>query len=101
MASMMASGQWVNLAIPVLASIYESLNTMATSSRPARTRPYFPIHFVYAWQESYFKTDYPIWQGLHGPKMTRFSGEGGAKYYDPREAHNEFIRLSSSLGLAT
>ncbi|KAL0447566.1 UNVERIFIED_CONTAM: hypothetical protein Slati_1884500 [Sesamum latifolium] len=49
----------VNLAIPVLASIYESLNTIATSSRPA---------------------------SLRGPQMIRFSGEGGAKYYDPREA---------------
>ncbi|KAL0445561.1 UNVERIFIED_CONTAM: hypothetical protein Slati_1684000 [Sesamum latifolium] len=59
MASMMANGRRVSLAIPVLASIYEA---------------------------SYFKTHYPIWQGLHGPKMTRFSGEGGAKYYDPQEA---------------
>ncbi|KAL0420277.1 UNVERIFIED_CONTAM: hypothetical protein Slati_3050600 [Sesamum latifolium] len=46
MASMMANGRRVSLAIPVLTSIYE---------------------------------------GLHGPKMTRFSGEGGAKYYDPQE----------------
>ncbi|KAL0428069.1 UNVERIFIED_CONTAM: hypothetical protein Slati_2981700 [Sesamum latifolium] len=62
MASMMASSQRVNLAIFVLASIYE---------------------------------------GLRGPIMTRFSGEGGAKYYNPRENANEFIRLSSSTGLAT
>ncbi|KAK4396421.1 hypothetical protein Sango_1478700 [Sesamum angolense] len=46
-------------AIPVLASIYEGLNTIATSPKPAE---------------------------LRGPKMTRFSGEGGAKYYEPREA---------------
>ncbi|KAL0458781.1 UNVERIFIED_CONTAM: hypothetical protein Slati_0505300 [Sesamum latifolium] len=76
----------VSLAIPVLASIYEGLNTIATSSRPARTSPSFPVHFVYAWLASYFKTHYPVWQGLRGPKMTRFSGEGGAKYYDPQEA---------------
>ncbi|KAL0355848.1 UNVERIFIED_CONTAM: hypothetical protein Sradi_4031700 [Sesamum radiatum] len=37
MASMMVSGRQVNLAIPVLASIYEGLNTIATSSRPACT----------------------------------------------------------------
>ncbi|KAL0394677.1 UNVERIFIED_CONTAM: hypothetical protein Slati_4433900 [Sesamum latifolium] len=85
MASM-ASGRRVSLAIPVLASIYEGLNTIATSSRPARTSPSFPVHFVYAWLASYFKTHYPIWQGLRGPKMTKFSGEGGAKYYDPQEA---------------
>ncbi|KAL0455851.1 UNVERIFIED_CONTAM: hypothetical protein Slati_0924300 [Sesamum latifolium] len=47
MASMMASGRRVILAIPVLVSIYE---------------------------------------GLRSPKMTRFSGEGGVKYYDPQEA---------------
>ncbi|KAL0395515.1 UNVERIFIED_CONTAM: hypothetical protein Slati_4517700 [Sesamum latifolium] len=52
----------------------------------ARTSPSFPVHFVYAWLASYFKTHYPVWQGLRGSKMTRFSGEGGAKYYDPQEA---------------
>ncbi|KAK4383799.1 hypothetical protein Sango_2742800 [Sesamum angolense] len=59
MASLMANGRRVNLAIPVLASIYEGLNTVATSPKPAE---------------------------LRGPKMTRFSGEGCAKYYEPREA---------------
>ncbi|KAL0427941.1 UNVERIFIED_CONTAM: hypothetical protein Slati_2968900 [Sesamum latifolium] len=86
MASMMANGRRVSLAIPVLASIYEGLNIIASSSRPARTSSSFPVHFVYAWLASYFKTYYPIWQGLRGPKMTRFFGEGGAKYYDPQEA---------------
>ncbi|KAL0361618.1 UNVERIFIED_CONTAM: hypothetical protein Sradi_3846300 [Sesamum radiatum] len=86
MASMMANGRRVSLAIPVLASIYEGLNTIATSSKPARTSPSFSVHFVYAWLAFYFKTHYPIWQGLCGPKMTTFSGEDGAKYYDPQEA---------------
>ncbi|KAL0401818.1 UNVERIFIED_CONTAM: hypothetical protein Slati_4211700 [Sesamum latifolium] len=82
MASMMASDRRVNLVILLLASIYEGLNTITTSSRPARRSPSFPIHFVYVWLASYFKTHYPVWQGLRGPKMTRFFGEGGAKYYD-------------------
>ncbi|KAL0406367.1 UNVERIFIED_CONTAM: hypothetical protein Slati_3950600 [Sesamum latifolium] len=86
MVSMMMNGRRVSLAIPILASIYEGLNTIATSSRPARTSPSFPVHFVYAWLTPYFKTHYPVWQGLCGPKMTRFFGEGGAKYYDPQEA---------------
>ncbi|KAL0309075.1 UNVERIFIED_CONTAM: hypothetical protein Sradi_5849800 [Sesamum radiatum] len=34
MASLMASGRRVNLAIPVLASTYEGLNTVATSPKP-------------------------------------------------------------------
>ncbi|KAL0394687.1 UNVERIFIED_CONTAM: hypothetical protein Slati_4434900 [Sesamum latifolium] len=63
MASMMASGRRVSLAIPVLTSIYE---------------------------------------GLRGPKMTRFSGEGGAKYYDPQEARKrihkaEFISWACNM----
>ncbi|KAL0342549.1 UNVERIFIED_CONTAM: hypothetical protein Scaly_1917500 [Sesamum calycinum] len=82
----MANGRRVNLAIPVLASIYEGLNTIATSPKPAGTSHSFPIHFVYAWLACYFKTHYSVWQELRGPKMTRFSGEGGAKYYEPREA---------------
>ncbi|KAL0461278.1 UNVERIFIED_CONTAM: hypothetical protein Slati_0015400 [Sesamum latifolium] len=102
MPSMMASGRRVSLAIPVLVSIYEGLNTIATSSRPAHTSPSFPVHFVYAWLAYYFKTHYPVWQGLRGPKMTRFSGEGGAKYYDPQEArkriHNaEFVSWACNM----
>ncbi|KAL0446205.1 UNVERIFIED_CONTAM: hypothetical protein Slati_1748400 [Sesamum latifolium] len=89
MTSMMASGRQVNLAIPVLMSIYEGLNTIATSPRPSHTSLSFSIHLVYAWLAYYFKTHYPVWQGLRGPKMTRFSGEGGAKYYDPREARKQ------------
>ncbi|KAK4382514.1 hypothetical protein Sango_2727700 [Sesamum angolense] len=86
MASLMANGRRVNLAIPVLGSIYEGLDTIATSPKPAGTSHSFPIHFVYAWLVCYFKTHYSIWQELRGPKMTRFSGEGGAKYYEPQEA---------------
>ncbi|KAL0457627.1 UNVERIFIED_CONTAM: hypothetical protein Slati_0389900 [Sesamum latifolium] len=69
-----------------LAFGFARLNIIATSSRPARTSPSFPVHFVYAWLAFYFKTHYLIWQGMRGPKITRFSGEGGAKYYDPQEA---------------
>ncbi|KAK4400582.1 hypothetical protein Sango_1164300 [Sesamum angolense] len=35
MASLMANGKRENLAIPILASIYEGLNTVATSPKPA------------------------------------------------------------------
>ncbi|KAK4383232.1 hypothetical protein Sango_2794400 [Sesamum angolense] len=28
----------------------------------------------------------PVWQESRGPKMTKFFGEGGAKYYEPQEA---------------
>ncbi|KAL0297628.1 UNVERIFIED_CONTAM: hypothetical protein Sradi_6814900 [Sesamum radiatum] len=79
MASLMANSRRVNLAIPILASIYEGLNIVVTSPKPAGTSHSFPIRFVYACLPYYFKTHYSIWQELHSPKMTRFSGEGGAK----------------------
>ncbi|KAL0349733.1 UNVERIFIED_CONTAM: hypothetical protein Sradi_4122500 [Sesamum radiatum] len=102
MASLMANGRRVNLAIPVLASIYEGLNTVATSPKPAGMSHSFHIHFVYAWLAYYFKTHYSVWQELRGPKMTRFSGEGGAKYYEPREARKrihkaEFVSLACNM----
>ncbi|KAK4383072.1 hypothetical protein Sango_2811000 [Sesamum angolense] len=69
MASLKENGRRVNLAIPVLASIYEGLNTVTTSPKPAGTSHSFPIHFVYAWLACYFKTHYSIWQELRGPKI--------------------------------
>ncbi|KAL0307147.1 UNVERIFIED_CONTAM: hypothetical protein Sradi_6132000 [Sesamum radiatum] len=41
----------------------------------------------------YFKTHYSVWQELRGPKMTRFSGEGGAKYYEPQEARKRIHKV--------
>ncbi|KAL0300052.1 UNVERIFIED_CONTAM: hypothetical protein Sangu_3142700 [Sesamum angustifolium] len=61
MASLMANGRRVNLAIPILATCY-------------------------------FKTHYSVWQELRGPKMTGFSVEGGAKYYEPGEARKRIHR---------
>ncbi|KAL0383039.1 UNVERIFIED_CONTAM: hypothetical protein Scaly_0591200 [Sesamum calycinum] len=76
MASLIASGRGVNSAIFVLVSIYVAC---------------------------YFKTHYPIWQELCGPKMTRFFGEGGAKLFkfvDDGNAEelqdNYFVAIRSS-----
>ncbi|KAL0361660.1 UNVERIFIED_CONTAM: hypothetical protein Sradi_3850500 [Sesamum radiatum] len=99
MTSIMASDQRVSLVIPVLASIYEGLNTIAASSRPARTSPSFTVHFVYVWLASYFKTHYLVWQGLRGSKMMRFSGEEGTKYYNPQEAR-KWIHKAKFVSLA-
>ncbi|KAL0455861.1 UNVERIFIED_CONTAM: hypothetical protein Slati_0925300 [Sesamum latifolium] len=82
----MAAGQRVGLAVPVLASIYKSLNKISGSSRLIRAPSPFSIHFVYSWIAHYFKTHYQVLQGVRGPKMTLFSGEGGVKYYDLQEA---------------
>ncbi|KAI3453510.1 hypothetical protein Pfo_010173 [Paulownia fortunei] len=86
MASIMASGWRVSLDVPILASIYKGLNKVANSPRPSRVYSTFPIHFVYSWLAYYFKTYYHVWQGVRDPKMVIFSGEGGAKYYDSKEA---------------
>ncbi|KAL0307751.1 UNVERIFIED_CONTAM: hypothetical protein Sangu_3013400 [Sesamum angustifolium] len=42
MASLMANGGRVNLAIPVLVSVYEGLNTVATSPKPVGEKYYEP-----------------------------------------------------------
>ncbi|KAL0392752.1 UNVERIFIED_CONTAM: hypothetical protein Sradi_2498000 [Sesamum radiatum] len=82
----MAAGRKIGFVVPVLASIYKGLNKVCNSSRPSRVHSPFPIHFVYSWIAHYFKTHYQVLQGVRGPKMMIFSGEGGAKYYDPQEA---------------
>ncbi|KAL0368432.1 UNVERIFIED_CONTAM: hypothetical protein Scaly_1062100 [Sesamum calycinum] len=76
----------VGLVVPVLASIYKGLNKVSNSSRPTHVHSPFPIHFVYSWIAHYFRTHYQVLQGVRGPKMTLFSVEEGAKYYDPQEA---------------
>ncbi|KAI3459818.1 hypothetical protein Pfo_016481 [Paulownia fortunei] len=89
MASIMASGWRVSLVVPILASIYKDLNKVANSPRPSRVYSTFPIHFVYSWLAYNFKTHYHIWQGVRSPKIAIFSGEGGAKYYESKEARNK------------
>ncbi|GFS40828.1 hypothetical protein Acr_00g0070760 [Actinidia rufa] len=81
-ASMMASGQEICLAIPVLTSIYKGLNNIANSSTLGRSESYFPTHYLYAWLAYIFGTHYLIPFSLAGPKMTEYSGEGAAKYFD-------------------
>ncbi|PIN16516.1 hypothetical protein CDL12_10834 [Handroanthus impetiginosus] len=80
MASIMASGRRVSLAILVLASIYKGLNRISSSSRPSYVKSFFLAHFIYGWLAFYFKTHYQVWQGTSGPKMTLHSGEGGKDF---------------------
>lgn len=86
MASIMASGQPVSLAIPVLASIYQGLNRVVNSCRPSQEPAAFAIHYVYGWISHYFRTYFQVFRGIPNPKMVVYSGEGCAKYYDPKEA---------------
>ncbi|KAL0430527.1 UNVERIFIED_CONTAM: hypothetical protein Sradi_0678700 [Sesamum radiatum] len=88
-ASIMAAGRRVGLVVPVLASVYKGLNKISGFSRLIHVPSPFPIHFVYSWIAHYFKTHYQVLQGVRGPKMTLFSGEGGTKYYDLQEARKQ------------
>ncbi|XP_012829921.1 PREDICTED: uncharacterized protein LOC105951073 [Erythranthe guttata] len=88
MASIMASGEEVSLAVPVLASIFNGINRISRSLRPHKENSLFPIHFVYCWLALYFKTHCQVLQGVavDGPKMISYSGEGSARYYTPADA---------------
>ncbi|XP_073066001.1 uncharacterized protein [Primulina eburnea] len=88
-ANIMANGRKVGLAVPTLTSIYRGLNKIVGSSNPSQVSSTFPVHFIYGWLAHYFKTHFQVWQGVRSPKMASFSGEGGAKYYDPSEARKK------------
>ncbi|KAL0396153.1 UNVERIFIED_CONTAM: hypothetical protein Scaly_0063700 [Sesamum calycinum] len=91
-ANIIAAGQRVGLVVPVLASIYQGLNKISGSSRLIHVPSPFLIHVVYSWIEHYYKSHYQVLQGVRGPKMTLFYGEGDAKYYDLLEAKADLQR---------
>ncbi|XP_019239821.1 PREDICTED: uncharacterized protein LOC109219803 [Nicotiana attenuata] len=86
MASMMASGRKISLAVSVLASIYHGLNKISCSSQLDQVKVYFPIHYVYGWLAHYFKIHYPLAKGPSVPLMVAYSGEGAARYFDEKDA---------------
>ncbi|CAA0810116.1 Unknown protein, partial [Striga hermonthica] len=83
MASMMAKGCIVGLAVPVLTSIYKGLNELTSCKSPSRST--FLVHFDYSWLALYFKTHFTIGQ-THKPLMVTYSGENGARHFVPEEA---------------
>uniref|UniRef100_M1DSS0 Aminotransferase-like plant mobile domain-containing protein n=1 Tax=Solanum tuberosum TaxID=4113 RepID=M1DSS0_SOLTU len=52
-ASLMAHGEIVSLAVPVLASIYRGLRDISTSSNLVSCNILLPIHYVYGWIEKF------------------------------------------------
>jgi len=86
MASFMASGREISLAIPVLASIYNGLNKISTLSQLNQIKVCFPIHYVYGWLAHYFRTHYAFSNGPFIPTMVVYSGEGGSRYFDSDDA---------------
>jgi Plant mobile domain len=59
MASRIARGQRVSLAVPVLANIYRSLRGLVTSRDPSRCREWIPQHFICGWLHMHFTGLYP------------------------------------------
>uniref|UniRef100_A0A9I9ECM8 Aminotransferase-like plant mobile domain-containing protein n=1 Tax=Cucumis melo TaxID=3656 RepID=A0A9I9ECM8_CUCME len=86
-ASLMAAGTIYSLAVPVLANIYHGLGLITKASNLiGRMNFHFPMHYVHGWLAHYFGTHYPLPTEVRGPKMTKFSGEGGSIYFGKYEA---------------
>ncbi|GAA0158516.1 hypothetical protein LIER_15521 [Lithospermum erythrorhizon] len=86
MACFMAKGNQFWLAIPVLSNIYCGLNIIAKSKTPSDAKMNFPFHSGLLFLSfPTFNTHYPVAQDLKGPRMVKYSGEGRAKYYVPKE----------------
>ncbi|KAH0708827.1 hypothetical protein KY284_010254 [Solanum tuberosum] len=100
-ASLMANGKRVSLAVPVLASIYHGLNKISNSSQLDHIRVCFLIHYVYGCLAYYLKTHYPLTNGPSLPRMVVYSGEGAAKYFDKDEARKRVYRGESIVWNAT
>ncbi|KAH9603721.1 hypothetical protein KSS87_007077 [Heliosperma pusillum] len=84
-ASLLASGQTISLAIPVLASIYRGLNDISTSVSPGRNSAHFAAHYVYAWLASYYRSHKVVDQGLAGALMISFRGPDSILPLDARD----------------
>nr|GLL33644.1 uncharacterized protein LOC105951073 [Ipomoea trifida] len=95
MASLMAAGQTLNLAIPVLASIYNGLNAIFNSAKPGQADSRFHIHYVYGWLSLYYDTHFTNDHVSASPLMISYSGEGGVRYYGQVEARRKIFKANS------
>ena len=85
-ASRMAQGETFSLVVPVLASIYNSLNKIACSSKPRTNASIFPIHYLYGWLGEYFDTHFISHSWNHPSQMTYYADEFFAKCFDDLQA---------------
>nr|GLL46420.1 uncharacterized protein LOC105973838 [Ipomoea trifida] len=92
MASLMATGQRLNLAIPVLASIYDGLNTISNSANPGQADSRFSLHYVYGWLSFDYDTHFANDLVSASPLMITYSGEGGARPYGQAEARRKIFK---------
>ncbi|KAL3846338.1 hypothetical protein ACJIZ3_003741 [Penstemon smallii] len=89
-ASMIASGEKISLAIPVLASIYRGLKQLTSSTDLKECTAVFPIHYVYGWISSYLKTHF------EREDTELFAGERMARKYNLAEAQHIFESIEPS-----
>lgn len=95
-ASKLAHGECLNLAIPVLASIYWGLNGISMARSLNKLEVIFPIHYVYGWLGTYFPNYFDHPHHRHdNPKMVRFSGEKMNRTPDVQEAQ-ELLKCKDS-----
>ncbi|KDP33400.1 hypothetical protein JCGZ_12856 [Jatropha curcas] len=93
-ASIIASGEIFSLAIPILASIYRGLQVISTATTLNRCEVPLPFHYVYAWLANmHFTHDVE-----EDAKMTSYSGQRIAKYYNETEVTKLFVERKAYLG---
>jgi hypothetical protein len=81
---------------PVLASIYNGLRQLVSSSNLKERKAVFPIHYVYVWLGQYFETHHHHSRLRSGAQMIKLAGERMAKYFNALEAHNIFQDVNQS-----
>ncbi|GAA0186021.1 hypothetical protein LIER_33309 [Lithospermum erythrorhizon] len=74
MASWMAAGNLMSLAIPIRASIYRGLHLITTARYPSNSSCYFPVHYLLGWICSYLRTYKPMKRSPPGLYMVRCVG---------------------------
>ena len=88
MASRLAMGTRLSLAVPVLANIYSSLRELTTSTDPCFSEESIPVHFLMGWFQMHMESLYPIYRtetpfpamiGIAG-QMVRSSSELNARH---------------------
>ena len=62
MASRLALGVKLSLAVPLLANIYSSLRELTTCLDPCFTSECIPVHFLMGWFQMHMETLYPSYQ---------------------------------------
>ena len=82
----MAQGETFSLVVPLLASIYNSLNEISCSLKPGTNASIITIHYLYRWLGEYFDTHFisPSWN--HSTQMTYYADEFFAKCFDDLQA---------------